>query len=328
MLARVVTPALMVGLCAMGARAASAETIVLIAPPPALTTAVRTSLAPWRIDVVVVARTAGAPEALAAAQQAGFVAWREGDDLVFWDTARSQYERRPMATELDEASAAALALSIKTWMRLGPPPTAPNAAATSPTAALAVVATPTAPSDPGGRATPDPIATARPRWRVEIAGGARANIGDQGGAALRLGVTGLVRAGPFDVGLALELGPGQTVAMDAASGSWTATTIAAQGRWPLAITPAITVAPAAGLALVQVKYQGIFGQQQAFAASATTLGLDGSLHAEWRRSGFVAGVELGLSVLPFDQRLRDRAVSVEVSTHIEPRAMLRAGLTL
>src|SRR5689334_12863741 len=105
---------------AVAARVAAADTIVLVAPPPLLADAVRASLAPWRIDVVVVDRSAGAPEALAAAQRAGFVAWRDGHELVFWDTVRAQRERRPLPDRLDEADAAALALSIKTWMRLGP----------------------------------------------------------------------------------------------------------------------------------------------------------------------------------------------------------------
>src|SRR5262249_18490987 len=109
---------------AFAIHAARAQTVVLVAPPPALEQAVRTSLAPWRINVEVVASNHDAVQALAAAQEAGYVAWCEDGDLIFWDTAHGTRERRAMAGDLGEADAAALALSIKTWMRLGPPPSA------------------------------------------------------------------------------------------------------------------------------------------------------------------------------------------------------------
>src|SRR5688500_5005586 len=94
----------------------------MVSPPPELDAAVRTSLAPWRVKIIVVDLASGTPAELALAQGAGFVVWADDGELVLWDAGAGTGERRDIPETLDDANAAALALSIKTWMHLGAPP--------------------------------------------------------------------------------------------------------------------------------------------------------------------------------------------------------------
>ena len=72
-----------------GARPAAAETVILVDVPPSVEAALRTTLAPWKVAVIVVAPAPVryAPEKLAADRGAAYVAWRRGDELVLYDAA-------------------------------------------------------------------------------------------------------------------------------------------------------------------------------------------------------------------------------------------------
>src|SRR5262245_27778282 len=93
-----------------------ATRVVLVAPPESLETAVRTALAPWHVDVVVVergrrpvdVRDAGS---LASRHDANAVAWLSSGEMVVFDRDGADVLRRPVdeSADIDDASAAALA---------------------------------------------------------------------------------------------------------------------------------------------------------------------------------------------------------------------------
>jgi len=111
--------------------------VVLADPDPELLRAVRSTLAPWKLEVIVDASPPSDEadaEVRADAQRARFVVWRRGGALVVLDRERGSTEERD-TTEgpLDPVGAASAALTVKTLMRLPPPPpeerpvTEPNA---------------------------------------------------------------------------------------------------------------------------------------------------------------------------------------------------------
>ncbi|HEU4734465.1 MAG TPA: hypothetical protein VFT22_41530 [Kofleriaceae bacterium] len=125
---------------AMGAPA-SRERVVLADPDLELRHAMEQALAPWHLEVVIEvsppADTAMAQER-AEADTARFVVWRDGEQLVVYDRELGSAERRESRSgPLDPPTAAAAALTIKTMMRLPPPPVE------------APVPQPVAPAEPG-----------------------------------------------------------------------------------------------------------------------------------------------------------------------------------
>ena len=318
-------PILVVMLVALSAlvaasRRAAAETVVLIAPPRPLEDAVRRSLAPWRIEVVVVGAEAGAPEALAAAEAAGFVAWREGGDLIFWDTARSHRERRAMAKDLDEAGAASLALSIKTWMRLPPPPVdapldpPPGDGAPPPVGA-------------GGDVTaPLPAASSVVRLRADVGVGVRHNLGEHDRVLPRASVSVLYGVRSLQLGAMFETGTSYDLA-GSDSTHWSHHVIAGQVRWPFGDPYRIAVVPVASVGVVLSSASGMGNPQgQRLSARGTSPWLEAGVLVERRWRWLAAGLELGLGMVPAGQELKDRSLKVTVPAHVEPRAMLRLGV--
>jgi hypothetical protein len=104
----------------------ASQRVVLADADPELRHAVEQVLAPWRLEVVI----EGPPPsdtAMAAqradADTARFVVWRDGEQLVVYDRELGAAERRDSRSgALDAPTAAAAALTIKTMMRLPPPP--------------------------------------------------------------------------------------------------------------------------------------------------------------------------------------------------------------
>lgn len=92
----------------------NADVVVLADSDPELLHAVESSLAPWKLTIVVDARPIDEATATRRADEAGarFVVWREGDQLVVYDRTTSAAERRPARTgAFDNVSAAAAALT-------------------------------------------------------------------------------------------------------------------------------------------------------------------------------------------------------------------------
>jgi hypothetical protein len=117
------------------ARAAPAarQRVVLADTDPELRHAMEQALAPWHLEIVIdgaAPRDAASAQERADADTARFVVWRDGEQLVVFDRELGTLERRASrAGPLDPVAAAAAALTIKTSMRLPPPPDAvPNAA--------------------------------------------------------------------------------------------------------------------------------------------------------------------------------------------------------
>lgn len=123
----VIRAAMIVMLASGPALADGTMRVLLADTDPELQRAVRAALAPWRLEVVIETEQrptdATHAQAIGDAQTARFVVWREGTDLVVFDRERGEAEHRGAPSgALDPASAAAAALTVKTLMRLPPPP--------------------------------------------------------------------------------------------------------------------------------------------------------------------------------------------------------------
>lgn len=162
------------------AHAEPPPTLVLVAPPTPLVDAVTTGLGPWQIRVVVVTAPTPADQA-AARYRAAYVATVRGTTLELFHVGEPGVQTRDVPTVIDDVAAAAIALTLKTWMRLGPPPTDG--------------ATPVAP--PPTIAAPPPPPS-RPTSPPRLAGFASVGFGvrvDQGG----FGAAGQPRRAAADV---------------------------------------------------------------------------------------------------------------------------------
>jgi hypothetical protein len=342
LLRRLLPAAALMIACATAAASgrAGAETLVMVSPPAELDAAVRTSLAPWRVKIIVVDLASGTPAELALAQGAGFVVWRDADELVLWDAQAGVGERRDIPADLDDANAAALALSIKTWMHLGAPPPPgggdtigdepadDGSGGTGATGATGDVHGTVPLPVPVPVPVPPAAPLAPPRLRVEAAAGTRANMTDEGRAVFRAAVAAITRTGPLDVSLQLELGPSQATADAVAEGDLSTIDVSVHARYGVSMTPSITLTPSAGLVLVRSAFSGVDSMQRTFAASDTAPALDASGLLEWRRSRFVVSGEVGVTYVLISQELQDRNMRLVTPAHIEPRGLVRVGLVL
>lgn len=309
-------------------RVSAAETLVMVSPAPELDAAVRASLAPWRVTIIVVDLAAGTPAELALSQGAGYVVWSDQGELVLWDARAATGERRGIPAPLDDATAAALALSIKSWMRLGPPPVPDAPVPDGPVTEL-VAETP-APATGRERVdgAPAPPAVSPPRLRLEAGSGARANAAASGRTALRLAVAAAGRVGPVDVVAGVELGPSHPGGDLMTNGELATLAVTAHARWPFALVPAVTAGPAIGAVLVHTTYRGLDQIARPFAATGFMPGLDVAGVVEWRRGPLVVGAEVGATAIPWGQSLKDRNIRLDTRAHIEPHGLARVGVIL
>jgi len=107
-----------------GIAIAGPSRVVVADPDPELRRAIESALRPWKIEVVV-EPAAPADEtqarANADASRAQFVVWRSAADLVVYDRQRDASDRRPSRLgSLDPVTAATVALTVKTLLRLPP----------------------------------------------------------------------------------------------------------------------------------------------------------------------------------------------------------------
>lgn len=293
-----------------GPGAAAAETLVLVDVPARVESAVRSSLAPWGIAVVVVAEapTVYEPGALAAERGAAYVVWRDGGALRLYDAALAAEERRPLTHEPDDAEAAAVALSIKAWMGLGPPP--------------------------GGELVcgladcPRPPARA-PRWLVEIATGVRGGLGGEH-VGFRYGVAAGLRRGRLEAGVRLDLGMDSDGRGFEGTGVWSVTTMGAWVRAAWRVTPSVAVVPGVGVGLVRTGFQSLRTGPGAHddADSSTALGLDAEIGARWQRGRVTAGGRLGITAVPSTQVLESRSLEEVVEAHVQPWLAVTLAIAL
>lgn len=285
---------------ALAGPAARADTLALVDVPGPIEAALRTSLAPWGVAIVVVDPVPAtyAPGPLAAERGAAFVAWRRGGELVLYDAALAAEERRPLPAEPDDAGAAAMALSIKTWMGLGPPPG----------------------DEPGcgphGCPRPPPVH----HWLVEVASGVRGDGSHQGGAGFRYGLAAGHRRGRFEAGLRLDLGMDTDGTGFGQHGTWSELIVGAWARVGWHVRPGLTVLPGVGIGLVQTGFTaprtgpGAPGDD----ASASALALDGEVGARWQRGHLGVAGRVGVTLVPHSQLLHSRSLDELLDAHLEP----------
>jgi hypothetical protein len=214
--------ALALAASAADARAAPAQARVVLADPdPELLRAVRSALAPWKLEVLVdEAPPADELEAEARAGElsARFVVWRRQGALIVFDRDRSSTEEREStAGPLDAVDAAAAALTVKTLMRLPPPPEDGSPDLTS--------------------APPAPELRGQAAFATRIARGSTTEIGGRLVAAV------LVRPLPrfeWRLGLAGDLGSAATIQRAGFRGTWRDWAVLGltswtfhQGRWEI-----------------------------------------------------------------------------------------------
>jgi hypothetical protein len=172
-----------------------AHDVILLGPPEPLERAVRAALLPWGMRIESVVRDAPPPTLPGAASSAGALAreldakalvWlsRNADGAALWiyEASKDTIVARPIPdTPLDRALAAALALSVKTWLRSSDQnpevisPAVESPVAPAPVAPLARVAPPAVnPSRDG----PPPRSDAA-RWQIAVHAAARRGAFEQ-----------------------------------------------------------------------------------------------------------------------------------------------------
>lgn len=193
--------------------------VVLADPDPELLRALQSTLAPWRLEVIVDPEPPAdedAAAARAAARRARFVVWRQEGGLYVLDRERSATDERDTVDgPLDPVAAASAALSVKTLMRLPPPPPPDD--------------------DPGGRG------------RLELRGqatiAARVAVGSTAELGGRILPAVLVRPLPqiaWRLGITADVGSPSSVQRASFKGTWSDWAVVAltsftihRGRWEL-----------------------------------------------------------------------------------------------
>jgi hypothetical protein len=239
------------------------DRVVLADPDPELLRAIMSTLAPWRLEVLVDGSPpADEDEADARADQlnARFVVWRREGELVVFDRDRRSTEQRDTAVgALDPVDAAAAALTVKTLMRLPPPPE-----------------------------DLPPVAPDRP-LRVELRGQAalatRIAHGSTTEVGGRLVAAVLVRPLPplaGRIGVAIDLGSSARVERAGFKGTWTDWAVLALASWTIARAP-WEIEPQLGAGVARSSLEGT--QMSAGRHDLATLGLLRAGAAVRRRFG-------------------------------------------
>lgn len=306
--------ALAIALASVGAAPAHADsrdrTLVLVAPPAVLLDAVKTSLAPWQIRVVVIDAAEAPPAEIASSNQAGFVAIGAGGVLHLYDRDAATEQRRPMPADLGEAEAAALALMIKTWMRLEP-----------------VAGPPIEPVGPEVIERELPAPTPARAWQIgaSAAVGVRANQGGLGELQARLILAAGLATRQVEVAIGVELGPSLAVMDDAQPGEWRQQVGFARASHTFALPQALSLRAIAGVALGRATIDGQqVASSQSFAMTTWNFGVDGAVELGWRSGRLVTQVVVGITGVPIPRRLHDRSVKFDLPAHIEPWASIGA----
>jgi hypothetical protein len=321
--------ALLVALWLVGLGPAHAEpppTLVLVAPPTALVDAVTTSLGPWQIRVVVV--TAPTPaERAATTFRATYVATVRGTTLELFHVGEPGVQTRDVPTRIDDIEAASIALTIKTWMRLGPPPAPadppPPPDGPPPDAPPPDGPPPDAPP-PDGPPPPPPPAPPRFAAIATVGLGVRVNQGGFG-TRERLVITAGVAAPEVDATFGCDLGSDLDV--DATT-VWSEALIGAHLGHRFLLAPMWTLRPRLGIGALRSRVDGVNAASgRTITEINYTLFLDAAVDAIWRRGAWTVTGTAGLSSVPFDLELRGQ-LRVTAPARLEPWLAISAGLHL
>jgi hypothetical protein len=214
--------------------------IVLADPDPELLSAVRSTLAPWKVEVIVdEPPPADDAEARARAEalSARFVVWRRERALVVFDRDLDTAEERESAAgPLDAVDAAGAALTVKTLMRLPPPPPEEE---------------PIVPVAPAG--APGRELRGQAEFATRIARGSTTEIGGRLVAAV------LVRPLPqieWRLGVAVDLGSPASVQRAGFKGTWTDWAVLALTSFTLHHR-ALEIEPQLGAGLMRSSFEGV-----------------------------------------------------------------------
>ncbi|MFT3693862.1 MAG: hypothetical protein QM831_12025 [Kofleriaceae bacterium] len=257
---------------------ASAEPRVIVADPDeALRTAIADMLRPWLISVDDAApKDHEAAITYAIEHDDRYVIWREPGALVVLDRTTNEQMRRTLADKpIGPIEAAAIALSIKTMLRLEP-----------------VVATPPPPPVIIKHPLPEP-----PILRLAVSSGARAEEGLDGNVALRFGASFSIRAiDAWWVFAQGDAGASATVDQAGFRGTWLhwSALVGASygwqaGAWELAPSLAIGI-----------QHSTLDGTEDQMARSETALlpELRAGFAARYHLDGFAIGPVIALEWLP------------------------------
>jgi len=281
------------------ARADEPVRLVLVSPPEPLEAAVRAALKPWRVVIIVERPTAPVDAAttngLVLRHHANAIAWIEKGQLVVVDRD-GEVTRRP-AKKIDDASAAALALTVKTMLRLpaNPPPPLPEEPPPPPTTITVRVPVPVV-------VRPPP-----PPWRLELVTGGRVRL-DQA-SEVRVTAIGERAIGPISAVVLAAAGPGlrnDEHQERRFSGSWSDLVVGAGARLPLwPFHPDVRVAPGAGLSLHVTHLDGSFrsGNMDVLVDSGyvPSVGIDGEVGMSWTIGPASFGGRLAATYFPVRQ---------------------------
>lgn len=298
--------------------------VVLLAPPELLERAVRAALLPWGMRIESVVRDAPTPTLPGAAWRAGALAreldakalvWlssnADGAALWVYEATKNTIVARPIPdAPLDRALAAALALSVKTWLRSSDQN--PQAAA-SPVVETPVVPAPVAPM---ARAAPAPAAHPNSdgpppsreaaRWQIAIHAGARRGAFEQSSFEPRYGLE--LRMSPWQSGRAtrwilaarVEIGAAQGVRNATFQGVYSELAAGASLGVAHRLAEPLTVAFHTGATLHRGSVWGTVLPNQ-IAVEGATLGAAAQLRPEAELSfgsiGILAQPMVGLSIL-------------------------------
>jgi hypothetical protein len=279
---------------------AFADRVLLIAPPPTLARAAHDQLAPYHIDVVVADKsmpTGGdVARALAGAYQARAVAWVDGGRLVVFDAVDGSTVERAAPAPLDDAGAAALALTLKTVLR-------------------------------ERFAAEDAVEPPGPSIDFGIAAGLRMH----GGAAeprVGLGADWRPGAAPIVVGLRGSLGGGVPAHADRFSGTWNDRAFGAVALYPWISEP-FEVRAGAGASLMWTSIHGVLlSDGSAAQDSELDFGLDAEASAVWRRPPIALGLRAVTTWVPSRQRYTVADQSVFEVSPVEAELDLLVIFTL
>jgi hypothetical protein len=290
--------------------------VLLADADPELQSAVKATLAPWRLEVVIEGeRPSDTTHAqmIGDAKTARFVVWRERGDLVVLDRERGAAEHREAPEgALDPASAAAAALTVKTLMRLPPPPEV--AEVTPPVEEPKdQIVVPVEPASPG------------PELRVQAGVASRMTRGEDGALGARASIAVFVKPSriPLRLGIAGELGPSSDVQAAGFKGTWNDWSVLGLASYAFAVDTRWEIEPFVGAGVLRSSLDGEEMMMERHER-ATLAVLRGGVFGRARLGWFSIGATLGFDAIPGTPTYTKVGASSEVFA--VPPLALSAGL--
>jgi len=249
---------------------AARKRVVLADPDPELRHAMEQALAPWHLEVVIESSPpadAAMAQERADADTARFVVWRDGDELVVYDRELGSTEKRASRSGfLDPPTAAAAALTIKTMMRLPPPPADPE--------------------PPAGPAVAEP----GPELRLQAGIATRIAHGIDTDVSARFGGAAVIRPWAsvgWRFGVAGDGGTSTNVSHASFKGTWNDWAVLGVASWTY-VRAAWELEPHVGAGVRRSTLDGVL-MEAAFRRTGTLPTARGGLWVRWRMARWTVG---------------------------------------